>query len=125
MIYAQLIAYQARVYEYAAYLELFLRDPQAYEPKKLRSNTTKPVILTLVNLDISTRKELVAAEQSQPYIDRAKVLLEEVIAEHPQTPWAARAQWELKRGFGVHLRPDYDPPYRINTSGTPTPIPKL
>jgi hypothetical protein len=26
-----------------------------------------------------------------------------VVEEHPGTPYAARAQWELRRGFGVDL----------------------
>ena len=34
-----------------------------------------------------------------------------VIAEHPGTPWAARAEHEMKRGYGVDFRPDYHKPY--------------
>ena len=67
---------------------------------------------------------MIAAQQSQQYIDRANELFQKVIDYHPGTPWAARAQWELRRGFGVHLTPHYRAPYR-NYTGPPIPIPKL
>lgn len=117
IIYAQLIAYQARIYEYGAYLEYFLKNPK-------RSPLTKAPNLTLVNWDIRTRKELLRPEESQPYIDQATRLFQEVIQEHAGTPWAARADLELKRGFGVELVEDYEPPYP-QPSGVPIPIPKL
>jgi len=114
---AQLIAYQARIYEYGAYLEYFIRNPK-------RSPLTKLPNLTLVNWDIRTRPQLLKADESQPYIDRATVLFQGVIRDHPGTPWSARAELELKRGFGVELIEDYEPPY-FQPSGTPIPIPKL
>ncbi len=117
LIYAQLIAYQARIYEYGAYLEYFIRNPKT-------APLTKAPNLTLVHWDIGTRKEILDPEKSQPYIDKATVLLHAVIKDHPGTPWAARADWELKRGFGVHLVPDYDGPHPQPT-GPIMPVPKL
>lgn len=114
---AQLIAYQARIYEYGAYLEHFINKPK-------RSPLTKAPNLTLVDWEIRTRPQLLRAEESQPYIDRATELFQAVLRDHPGTPWAARAELELKRGFGVELIEDYEPPY-IQPSGTPIPIPKL
>jgi hypothetical protein len=117
LIYAQLIAYQARIYEYGAYLEYFIRNPKT-------APLTKAPNLTLVHWDIGTRREILDTEKSQPYIDKATVLLHAVIKDHPGTPWAARADWELKRGFGVHLVPDYDGPHPQPT-GPIIPVPKL
>ena len=116
LIYAQTIAYQARLYEYGAALEDFLRNPQT-------APLTREPNLRLVHWDIATRKPIRAPDKSDEYIKRATVLFNKVIEEHPGTPWAERAQWELKRGFGVHLVPDYDPPY-INYPN-PSPLPKL
>lgn len=117
IMYAQLIAYQARIYEYGAYLEYFIQHPK-------RSPLTKPPNLTLVSWDVRTRAQLLKADESQPYIDRATDLFQAVIRDHPGTPWAARADLELKRGFGVELIEDYEPPY-IQPSGPIIPIPKL
>jgi hypothetical protein len=114
LMHAQLIAYQARIYEYGAYLETFLRAPKA-------APRTKEPNLTLVAWGLTTRAKLVAPEKSQPYIDKATALLEAIIKDHPGTPWAARAQWELGRGFGVELFPDYHAPYPSVANPKPPP----
>ena len=116
LIYAQTVAYQARLYEYGVALEQFMQNPEIVP-------LTKSPNLTLVNWDAVTAKPIRAPEKSQPYIDRAKELFNDVIRNHPDTPWAERANWELRRGFGVRIAPDYDPPYRRVSN--PSPLPKL
>jgi hypothetical protein len=59
----------------------------------------------------------------KPFVEKASRLFSQVIQDHPGTPWAERAQWELNRGFGVRLRPIYEPPY-VNVKN-PKPLPKL
>ncbi|MEE2675836.1 MAG: vWA domain-containing protein, partial [Planctomycetota bacterium] len=121
LIYAQLIAYQARVYEYGAALETFIRNPKQV-PQRMPPNRR------LVRWDLRNRPELSAEEVSQPYINRASELFEKVIDLHPGTPWAERAAEELKRGFGLEVMPVYraPPPQRPNTPNAPRiPIPKL
>ncbi|HTN77595.1 MAG TPA: vWA domain-containing protein, partial [Pirellulaceae bacterium] len=101
LIYAQIIAYQARMYEYGAYLESFVQQPKVV-PLKKEPN------LTLVHWDIRTRKDLLTTE-SKPYIDKAARLYQQILVDHPGTPWSARAEQELKRGFGVSLAEVYWP----------------
>lgn len=102
IIYAQLVAYQARIYEYGVALEVFLREPKT---APLMRGTDR-----LVHWDIGTVQKT-RTEESKPYIDRAADLFKEVQETHPGTPWAARAAWEMRRGFGVDLHPDYHHPY--------------
>jgi hypothetical protein len=116
LLYAQIIAYKVRVYEYGAYLDAFAKNPKIVP-------LTKPPNLRLVHWDVTTRKEQLMAEVTQPYVDKATELLKKVIEDHPGTPWAARAKWELNRGYGVDLVPDYDPPYKHVAN--PSPLPKL
>ena len=119
LIYAQIVAYQARIYEYGATLEAFLQQPKVVPLQK-------PPNLTLVHWDIAGRRETIAGPVSQPYIEKASALFQEVIKNHPGTPWAERAAQELKRGYGVDVRPDYHGPPRRIPAGTPrVPIPKL
>ena len=121
LIYAQTIAYQARIYEYGAYLETFIRKPKVV-PFQKGPNTK------LSHWDITTRKQLVAASVSQPYIDKATTMFQQVIKNNPGTPWAERARSELARGFGIDLVPDYVSTLRRppRVSGRPIqPIPKL
>jgi hypothetical protein len=116
LIYAQIVAYQARIWEYGASLEEFIKNPKT-------APLTKSPNLRLVHWDVTTRKQILT-EESKPYIERATELFNLVMANHPGTPWAGRAQRELSRGFGVDFRPDYDPPY-LEPKGKLIPIPKL
>lgn len=121
LIYAQIIAYQARVYEYGAALEAFIRNPKQV-PQLLPPNRR------LVRWDLRNRLDLSAEEISRPYINRASELFEKVIELHPGTPWAERAAEELKRGFGLEVMPVYrtPPSPRPNPPNAPRiPIPKL
>ena len=120
LIYAQIIAYQARIYEYGAYLEGFMRKPKVVP-------LTKGPNTKLVHWDITTRKQLVAESVSKPYIDKATMMFQQVIKNNPGTPWAERAQAELARGFGIDLIPDYDSTLRRSRpiTGPIQPIPKL
>jgi hypothetical protein len=103
LILAQLVAYQARIYEYGVALDAFIAQPKTAPPTKGNA--------ILHNWDIHTVKNI-RTQEAQPYIDRARSMFAEIKREHPGSPWAARAQWELDRGFGVDLRPDYDLPYK-------------
>lgn len=119
IMYAQVIAYQARMYEYGAYLEEFIKKPKTAPLKKSPN-------LTLVGWEITTRHKTLTGDKIKPYVERATAMFQDVIKNHPGTPWAARAEVELKRGYGVHLVEDYDPPYRRPPTGEPLiPVPKL
>jgi hypothetical protein len=118
LIYAQLIAYQARIWEYGASLEAFIQNPKVVP-------TLKPPDRRLVHWDVITRGSTLT-EESKPYIDRSRELFQKVIDNHPGTPWAARADAEMRRGFGVDFRPEYRRPYNPAPGGSaPIPIPKL
>ncbi len=119
IMYAQVIAYQARMYEYGAYLEEFIKKPKTAPLKR-------PPNLTLVGWEITTRHETLTGEKIKPYVERASAMFRDVIKNHAGTPWAARAEVELKRGYGVHLVEDYDAPDRPLPPGEMLiPVPKL
>jgi hypothetical protein len=99
LIYAQLVAYQARMWEYGAALEAFIRKPKVVP-------LTKPPDLRLVHWNVTVRSPT-RTKESQAYIDKASALFRLTIENHPGTPWAARAHAELQRGFGVDFAPEY------------------
>jgi hypothetical protein len=128
LLYAQLIAYQARMVEYVAALDEFGKDLQAYirnpaDPKnKFKPPpATKSPDLIHDEWHIRTRAKTITGDKVKLHIERATALFKEIIATHPGTPWAARADYEVKRGFGVELVPIYDHPNKPTT----IPIPKL
>ena len=115
LILAQVVAYQARMYEYGVALEDFIKAPKT-------ASLTRPPNLRLVDWNITTNNK-VRSDVSKPYIERSTTLFKQVLQSHPGTPWAERARQELARGFGIDLVPDYDPPY-IQVAN-PKPLPKL
>ncbi len=115
LIYAQLLAYRVRMYEYGAYLEYFMKNPKQPKIKPPRPQ------LTVTFWDIRTRAKTITGEKTASEIRRAREALQAVAREHEGTPWAARAQWELRRGFGIHLVQDWDDPRR----GKNVKLPKL
>ena len=118
LIYAQLVAYQARIWEYGAALEAFVKNPKVVP-------LAKPPDLQLVHWDVTVRSQTLTKE-SGPYIERAGELFRLVMENHPGTPWAGRAHGELQRGFGVDFVPEYRRIYPELPKGTKVvPIPKL
>ena len=118
IIHAQLVSYQARIYEYGVGLEEFLNT----YAKALQENPLRKDSRVLHNWHLRLRQRTLAPE-SRPYIDRANEMLEEVAQSFRGTPWGARAEWEMRRGYGVTLRPYYDLPWKEVQN--PTPPPKL
>lgn len=118
LILAQVLAYKVRVYEYGAYLEEFKKNPKQ-APFKKNPN------LTLAYWAIRHRPQTVTGEKTLPYIERSKEMFARVMEEHAGTPWSARAQWELKRGFGIELQEVYHGPPGRTRPSVPVKIPKL
>ena len=119
LILGQLMAYKVRVYEYLAYLDHFAKNPK-------RVPLHKPPDLKLEHWGIRTRGEMLTRDVTAEYLDQANELLAQCAENHPGTPWAARADWERRRGYGVTLKPVYWHTWR--RGGQPAeriPIPKL
>lgn len=104
LIYAQLVAYQARMWEYGAALEAFVQKPKVVP-------LTKPPDLRFVHWNVTVRSPT-RTKESQAYIDKASGLFRLTMENHPGTPWAAHAHNELQRGFGVDFAPEYWRSYR-------------
>jgi hypothetical protein len=114
LIIAQIVAYKVRMYEYGVYLQDFINNPKPIKnPGGANRLTT--------HWDLTTRAKVLTLDKTGAYIEKSKELFARVLKEHPGTPYAARAQWELKRGFGVDLVEDHDEPGR----GKNVVLPKL
>lgn len=100
---AQLVTYQARVHAYRACLDEFAENPKSAPPTREPNLRLDSWHITTVRANVDPASIKLA--------DRAGPLLRAVIDNHPDTPWARLAEWELKRGFGVSLVPHYEPPY--------------
>lgn len=98
LLMAQVVAYQVRVYEYAAYMEQVIQQPKLInDPKTNRWR-------------VQMTSRSVTGEATAEYRQRATEMFKKIIADHPGTPYAARAQWEINRGFGIELVEHWHPP---------------
>jgi hypothetical protein len=109
LIYAQVVAYKVRLYEYGAYLDWFGRNPKPIlNPYK----NVEGFPVQSTHWELGWRTETLTDATTKEYQELSRKLFQKVLEEHPGTPWAARAEWELARGFGVELVEAYDDPRR-------------
>ena len=127
---AQLAAFRLRLFQY-----ILAMDDHVYtnpKPKNEKANEwnvrwSRKIIMpdkdqferlkTTFKLKL-TREEYLAMVQEQT--DEAKQRLNYVSEQHPGTPWAQRAQRELRDGFGMQFSDRFwDPRYRDNKVKVP------
>ncbi len=112
LIYAQVLGYQVRWFEYGAYLDAFREQPK---PIKNVLGPTRPTN----GWSLAFRKETISDIVNGERRERSEEILRQVIREHEGTPYAVRAQWELGRPFGVTLNEHHAPPPTVNVPGRP------
>lgn len=106
LLLAQTIAYRVRVNEYVAYIDAFMQNPKARKNPK----TT--------HWRVAFRPKTIAAElpttgeQTSDLVQASSELFIKVIKDHPGTPYAARAQWEIGRGYGIEMNEHFEDPRR-------------
>ncbi len=106
LAYAQLLAYAARTYEYIATVDDFVKKPNKVPLVKAPTDG-RPGRLELRSWEVELDEGIIRHELAQDLIDRSSEVFWRILDEHEGTPWAARAEWELTRGFGVKLTERY------------------
>jgi hypothetical protein len=96
---AQVVAYQVKQYEYRACLIERIKQYQSGKPP-IPNQKPAPDLDVRWHLVHSTTPKAPEAETAKKYAE-ARALLEKVIKNHPNTPWADLAQDELNRGLSV------------------------
>ncbi len=109
---AQCLAYRVRLFQYL--LALDQHGKQQPKPKNPKSN----------RWNVRRRRKMLPPDEDQvrlANVDPSELRDQElwardtyqfVIKEHPGTPWAKRAQYELNMGFGMYFAEHYwDPRY--------------
>ncbi|MSR57312.1 MAG: VWA domain-containing protein [Planctomycetaceae bacterium] len=101
LIYAQVLAYRVRLFQYLLALDAFANDmprPQSVQHNawvihrvhEMLTPTDRQIKLTKVDMD-----------EIKHQLETARAQYEFVIKSHPGTPWARRAEIELSQGFGM------------------------
>lgn len=106
LMLAQVVVFQIKAYEYRA-----LMAQLAQKPKKPSKAPTPNLAITFV-VDHASKGLAPDAETAKKYSE-ANHLLNNVIAEYPDTPWADLAKDALTRGFSVVLNQwEHSPNYK-------------
>ncbi|MFN9268492.1 MAG: vWA domain-containing protein [Planctomycetaceae bacterium] len=112
LAFAQLLAYRVRLFQFLLAMDQQLTTlPKPKNPmnnawnvarvQEMLEPTERQIKLTGVDLD-----------ELKGQLERARSMFEFVKKTHPQTPWAARAQFELNQGFGMRFVETFrDPRY--------------
>lgn len=129
LVLAQILAYRVRMFQYMLTLDALARDfkkppedparPKAEQPNQWWADWSTEIIEPTPEQVKLTGVDLAEIQQQQ---SRAREMFEQVIKQHPRTPWANRAEWELGAGFGIRLRGWFwDPNYgRLDPKDFPT-----
>jgi len=106
LMLAQVVVFQIKAYEYRA-----LMAQLAQSPRKPSKAPTPNLAITFV-VEHATKGLAPDAETAKKYSE-ANHLLNNVIAEYPDTPWADLAKDALTRGFSVVLNQwEHSPNYK-------------
>jgi hypothetical protein len=127
LISAQLLWYQVRLFQYGIGLEQFTRNELSARLKQNPKHnrwTIRENPSDFMMPDALQQKLLgITPEELQAAHDRAVAELKKVQEEHPGSPWARRAEWELGRKSGVQFNTYYQPPPKPNPNPPPPPPP--
>jgi len=120
---AQCIAYRIRLFQYLLVLDGHVtKKPKVADPKHNEWNIgwTKQMLVPDEDQFKRVKRAFRLKESREEYLEtlkkeegRSRAMLAEVQSNHPGTPWARRAQFELSRGYGMHIVSGFrDPRYR-------------
>lgn len=113
LMLAQVVVFQIKAYEYRALMAQLAREPR--KPSKAPS----PNLAITFVVDHAPKGLAPETETAERYAEANK-LLNNVIAEYPNTPWADLAKDALTRGFSVVLNQwEHSPNYKERESYVP------
>lgn len=121
LMHAQCLAYRVRLFQLLLTLDQHRKARPT--PKDPHNNCwTIQYVHTLLEPDKEqVRETRIDLNELKTQDAVAREEFEAVVRNHPGTPWARRAQWELGQGFGVRFVEDFRSPFydRITTGELP------
>ena len=112
LMHAQCLAYRVRLFQLLLSLDSHQKaKPIPKDPKNNHWDIHR--IHELLEPDKEQiRVTKVDMAELKKQLDTAKAEFQAVIKDHPRTPWARRAQWELSGGFGLKFVESFWDPRR-------------
>ena len=112
LAYAQCLAYRVRLFQFLLQMDAFLNNfPQPKNPQNNMWNIVR-VHEMLAPTERQMKITKVDLTELKTQLEMAKSQFEFVKRTHPGTPWANRADFELRQGFGMKFLEGFrDPRY--------------
>lgn len=121
---AQCLAYRVRLFQYCLAMDQHAKKMPELKEKKSNVWNVRRRKEMLPPDPEQVKLTKVSPEELDKQLKKAEAQYKLVIKEHPGTPWAQRAQYELRQGFGMYFAEGFhDPRYR--KVGKEIKIPKL
>ena len=108
---AQCLAYRVRLFQFCLALD---KHAKTMPPLKTKTNNVWNVIRNKKMLppdEQQVKLTKVSVEKLDAQLKKAETQYKFVMKEHPGTPWAQRASYEMRQGFGMAFREGYRSPY--------------
>lgn len=115
---AQCLAYRVRLFQYCLAMDQHLKNKPPLREKKNNEWNVRRVKKMLPPDPAQVKLTKVSVEELDNQLKKAEAQYKLVMKEHPGTPWAQRAQYELNQGFGMKFEDGFrDPRYKNFGSG--------
>jgi len=112
LAYAQCLAFRVRLFQFMLAVDTQLKDfPKPKSPQSNKWNVVRTKNMKEPDAD-QIKRTKVDMDELNKQLEKAKEQFAFVNKQHPGTPWAQRANWELNNGFGFEFRDVFrDPRY--------------
>ena len=122
LMHAQCLAYRVRLFQLLISLDAHQKaKPIPKDPKNNFWDIHRVAALLEPDKEQIRATRVDMAELKKQH-ELAKAEFQEVIKNHPRTPWARRAAWELSPGFGMKFAESFwDPRYEAKDIKLPKP----
>ncbi|WP_339732773.1 VWA domain-containing protein [uncultured Gimesia sp.] len=121
---AQCQAYRVRLFQYCLAMDQHAKNMPPLKEKKNNEWNVRRVKKILPPDPVQVKLTKVNVEKLNEQLKKAETQYKLVIKEHPGTPWAQRAQYELNGGFGMQFDEGFRDP-RYSKVGKEIKLPKL
>jgi dipeptidase len=112
LMHAQCLAYRVRLFQLLLSLDAHQKNKPTVKDPKNNAWDIRRVHELLQPDKEQIRQTRVDVAELKKQNETAKTEFEDVIKNHPRTPWARRAKWELDYGFGMKFGEAFwDPRY--------------
>jgi hypothetical protein len=114
LILAQVMSYRVRLFQYMIALDQYAKSMSTRKMTNPKTNGWYVAVSANDKMLKPDAQETAATKVTLADLEKARDAavqqFKQVVQEHPNTPWAVKAAWELSRGYGMSFAEHVQPP---------------